>query len=161
MTAKLRDILVSLGIVSIGVFALFQVGEIENVQREAVGPELVPNVVSWLIVIFGVMMAIQSVLFPSRDKNSRPPMTRDGIIVNAILIGIGFFYFFLFLAFGYLVSTVIALAAVLYMFGTRRLSRLVPVSVMGGAVYYLVFIRLMGIYDPPGSIIDMAPLLSF
>jgi hypothetical protein len=161
MTAKRRGVLLSMGIVCLGVFALFQASAIENRHGEEIGPELVPTIVSWLIVIFGVLIAVQSILFPDTDKPSKPLVTRDGIILNAVIIGIGFLYFFLFLAFGYLVSTIIALGAVLYMFGTRQPLRVALISVIGGGVYYLVFIRLMGVYDPPGSIIDLSRLLAF
>lgn len=161
MTARRRDILLSMGIVCLGVFTLFQAGAIGNRHGEEIGPDLVPTIVSWLIVIFGVMMGLESVLFPSSEKTSKPLVTRDGIILNAIIIGIGFLYFILFLAVGYLVSTIIALGAILYMFGTRQPLRVALISVIGGGVYFLVFIRLMGVYDPPGSIIDLSALLAF
>ena len=161
MTAKRRGILLSMGTVCLGVFAVFQAGSIGNRHGEEIGPDLVPTIVSWLIVIFGVMIALESVLLPSGEKTSKPLVTRDGVILNATIIGIGFLYFLLFLAFGYLVSTIIALGAILYMFGTRQPLRVGLISVIGGGVYYLVFIRLMGVYDPPGSIIDMSRLLVF
>ena len=114
MTARLRDILISVGTVCIGVFGLFLAGAIENLHREEVGPELVPTIVSWLIVILGVMMALESVRSSSSEQTSKPLVTRDAIILNATIIGIGFLYFLLFLAVGYLVSTIIALGAILY-----------------------------------------------
>lgn len=161
MTTRLREILISLGTILIGVFALFQAAAIENLQREAVGPDLVPVIVAWLIVILGVIMGIQGLLFPGKERPSGPPVTRQGMMLNATIIGLGFLYLLLFVAVGYLVSTIAALAAILVLFGTRQPLPVAVMSVAGGGVYFLVFVRLMGIYDPPGSLIDLSRLLAF
>lgn len=76
----------------------------------------------------------------------------------AAIIAIGFAYIWLFSATGYLIATAIAMALLLVVFGTSSVGKVAVLTIGGTAAYYIIFIRLMGIYDPPGWLINLEVL---
>ena len=76
----------------------------------------------------------------------------------AAVIFIGFAYIWLFSATGYLIATAITMASLLVAFGTCNAGKVVVLTIVGTAAYYTIFIWLMGIYDPPGWLINLEML---
>ena len=74
------------------------------------------------------------------------------------LVVIGFAYIWLFSASGYMIATGITMAVLLVLFGTRNPAKVAIITISGTAVYYLIFIWLIGIYDPPGWLINLEML---
>ena len=60
--------------------------------------------------------------------------------------------------FGYLIATFASGVAVFRLFGNGWISCAVN-SAIGAAVIYLLFFKLLNLYDPPGTIIDIAGLI--
>ena len=51
-----------------------------------------------------------------------------------------------------------AMAPLLVVFNTRNAGKVAVLTIVGTAAYYIIFIRLMGIYDPPGWLINIEML---
>ena len=61
--------------------------------------------------------------------------------------------------FGYFLSTFLASLAIFALFRNGLKDVLIH-SVIGTVVFYFVFINLLNVYDPPGTLIDLSDLLN-
>ena len=85
-------------------------------------------------------------------------LSKPAVLRMAAIIVIGFAFIWLFSATGYLIATAIAIAPLLVVFGTRNAGKVAVLTIVGTAAYYIIFIRLMGIYNPPGWLINLEML---
>lgn len=161
VTVRQRDLLVSLAVVGLGLFFLSQTYLIENIGNDPVGPEFVPTVLSWLLIGLGLLSAVARIIMKEPDDATRLTVPLPALLWMGAITGFGLLYFLLFLATGYLLATVIALAVVLVAFGVRSPIQVSLQSVLGGLAYFIIFIRVMKVYDPPGSLIDISTFLIF
>lgn len=163
------DYLVSVAVTGLGIFFMIQANAIEFYQDEAlIGPRLVPMVIAGLIIGLGILeFAVTWMARNDKDDNGVPgnasesklfTLSQPAISRMAAIIMLGFAYIWLFGATGYLISTTLVLGALLAVFGNRSVGKLAVLTLVGAAVYYAVFIKLMGIHDPPGWLIDISSL---
>ena len=153
-------------VVGLGIFFLLQAHLIESYQEALIGPRLVPVYLAGMIIGLGILQF--AVAWMGRSGSTEPEdsllsedlpvMSRPAILRMAAIIAIGFAYMLLFEATGYLIATAIVLALLLFVFGTRKAVRLAVLTIGGAAVYYFLFIKLMGIHDPTGWLIDVEML---
>ena len=130
-------------------------------QSGLVGPRAVPRMVCGAMIALGLVLALGPVLRAGRPVAVDAAMEESGdegghVWRAAAVIALGLLYVPLLGAFGYLVSTALEAAAVLLLFGLRS-----PVRVVGGAVlvaclWYVAFVKLMGVFDPPGSVFSLS-----
>ena len=161
ITPRQKELLVSLVVIGMGVFFLWQARMIENFENDPVGPELVPTILSLLMIGLGGLSVVNGLIFSKPDGASRIKVSIPALLWIGAVTGFGIIYFFLFLAVGYLLATIVTLGVVLVVFGVRHPAQVLLISVLGGAAYYFIFIRLMRVYDPPGSLIDLSTFLTF
>ncbi len=168
MTQTRFDFIATFVVIATGVLFLVLAMQIETSGRRTaaealVGPPMVPIIISSGIIILGMLELL--VLFRAQRKTKAPdlPPSNDefapltwGLAARVFLTAaIGLMYVWLLSATGYLIATVCTLAALLMLFGTRSPVKILLISVIGAAVYYYFFIRLMGVYDPPGWLINL------
>ena len=149
--------------IGIGLFSLLQAQQAETNQEGLIGPALVPSVVRILLIILGFATGVRAILFNRYtlpDSQGKDLGLQTYLKLAAISL-LGFCYIWAFVAFGYLLSTCLLLLAVLFLFGTRNIPKLVLYGVCGSIVYYLVFVKVMKIYDPPGLLINIQSLHFF
>ena len=117
------------------------------------GPAVVPRAVSLLMI----GMALASLVWEWRaaqDADRPSKMTpRDLLFRAGPLIAMIAVYALLMVWFGYLAATILAGFAAFRLFGNGWRASALHAG-LAGVLFYLGFIRLMGIYDPPGRLID-------
>lgn len=156
-------------VIFVGLVFLFLARQIatpkfQTAAEALVGPAMVPTVIASLIIALGSLELIG--VLREKDPEGRPSEIADDdeekseltlhmiarIVATAI---IGFAYIWLLTATGYIISTAITLPTLLVLFGTSSIRKLAIMTIVGTAIYYFVFFRLMGLYDPAGWLINI------
>lgn len=162
------EFLSAAGVIGVGIFSLYLACSIESFQEETlIGPRLVPMTIAGLGICLGVLQfAIAGVSRVKKDEagdstfsgtgdGKRPALSKAAVLRMAAIIVIGFAYIWLFSATGYLIATATVMAVLLVVFGTRNVGKVAMLTIGGTAAYYLIFIWLMGVYNPPGWLINL------
>ncbi len=160
---KIEDLLGSIMFTAIGLFFLIQAQKVETNQADLIGPSLVPSIVSILLIILGISTGVRALFFIKKTEVSEQSKSHElqtYLKLTAVTL-LGFFYIWAFEAFGYMGSTFLVLVTVMYIFGIRKTTRLASFAAVGSVSYYLVFVKLMKIYDPPGSLVNLQSFLPF
>ncbi len=146
-------------VIALGFFCMFHAYSIESFQIVLIGPRPVPMTIAGMIIGFGVLQFF--VAWVTRVESGKvsdgksPALSNAAALRMAAIIVVGFAYIWLFSATGYLIATAITMASLLVVFGTRNAGKVAVLTIVGTAVYYTTFIWLMGIYDPPGWLINL------
>jgi len=158
-------------VVGFSIFYLYLAYSIQSYQQGIiVGPRLVPMVIAGLGIGLGVLQFI--IARVSRVKSGKatdpklcvvakslwPALSKTSVFRMAAVILTGFAFIGLFSAAGYLIATAIAIATLLVIFGNYNVGKVAVLTLGGTAAYYLIFIQLMGIYAPPGWLINLETL---
>jgi len=160
---KIENLLGSFMFIGIGLFFLVQAQKVETNQANLIGPSLVPSIISILLIVLGIITGVRALFFikgAEVSAQSKGHGLQTYLKLSAITL-LGFFYIWAFEAFGYLASTFLVSVIIMYIFGIRKITRLATYAVVGSISYYLVFVKLMKIYDPPGALINVQSLLPF
>ncbi len=160
----------SLFVMALGAFFLYQSVQTVSIEDDVIGPRLVPNFLSIMMIILGLLVGISALMYRSRTSSD---FARDSIhgdepeesfgfqdtefIPIAGIVVLGLIFLVLFNAFGYLVATFLSLMLMLFLFGNRSIKTVLTLSVIGALVYNYVFMGLMNLHNPPGSVIDFQP----
>jgi len=155
-------------VVGVGIIALYLAYTIETFEEEIlVGPRLVPMTIAVLGIALSVLQfTVTWVRHVKRDKASdstnsgvnngkQSAVSKTPVLRMAAIIILGFVYIWLFSATGYLIATAIIMASLLVLFGIRPAGKVAVLTIGGTAVFYIIFIRLMGIYSPPGWLVNL------
>ncbi len=137
--------------------------------EEIIDSRTVPLFVALMIMGLGVLISVLALANNANGANGELadgeiPLEDDfGFLDSDIMrvfevIGCGIVYIALFWAFGYFVATMVSLGLMLLAFGNRKIGTLILVPVIGTAVYQFIFMNLMGLHDPAGTLIDVRPL---
>lgn len=149
--------------IGIGLFFLIQAQKIETNQADLIGPSLVPSIVSILLIALGIVTGIRALIYNKGlevSTQSKSPGLQTYLKLAAITL-LGFFYIWAFEAFGYLGSTFLVSVTIMYIFGIRKITRLTIFAVIGSISYYIMFVKVMKIYDPPGTLINVQSFFPF
>jgi len=156
-------------LVLIGTAFLYLAAQIETTGYQTaaealVGPAMIPKVVAVLIIGFGALELLFEIFRQSQNTDASEnnhqddeaflPITWAVALRIAICVTIGLAYVWLLAATGYIISTATVLFALLVLFGTKSAPKLAALIVCGTSAYYFIFIRLMGLYDPTGWLIN-------
>ncbi len=157
------EIAVGIAVALIGVFFLVSAESIPADSSDAFGPRSLPQVISSLIIALGTMWAAISLSKARRTEvapNPRPN-TRNQFLLTRILplMALSILYGLFFQWFGYLVSTFLILVPVLVIYENRSLPRVLTVAAIATALYFMLFIKVMGIFDAGGSVVNFNDLL--
>lgn len=165
------EILSVVVVVGLGIFYLYLAYSIRSYEEGIlIGPRLAPMAIAGLGIGLGVLQFTIAWVrhvksgkagdptFYGTGKGKWPTLSKTAVLRMATVIIIGFAFIWLFSATGYLIATTIALAALLVVFGTRNAGKVAVLTIGGTAAYYIIFIRLMGIYAPPGWLINLETL---
>ena len=112
------------------------------------------------MVIIGSILAVKAMALARRqDEPFFRIQLSEAIRKTVIPLGaVSFAYAALFIAFGYVLSTVLVMAPALWIYGHRGWVKITAITVISTAIYYILFIRLMGVFDSPGLLIDLSDL---
>jgi hypothetical protein len=149
----------------IGGFFTYEALRIPAEEGELIGSRTVPLFLAVLIMALGVLASIVSIVEGGNgeDEEEIPAEDEYGFADSDVVrvfqvIGCGVVYIAMFWAFGYLLSTFVALLLMLLAFGNRRWRPLILMPLIGTVVYEFVFMGLMGLYDPAGALVDLSAL---
>ncbi len=123
---------------------------------DAIGPRGLPRAYATLLAALAVMLLVQSIRRPARSRaagggpdEALPAGGGRRASVLAMLV-IGVLYIIIAPWLGYLLSIAGTILATIYYQGGRLTRESVAVAVGGGVFFWLLFVVLMGIAQPPG-----------
>lgn len=155
------EFILGLVILAIGVFLFWSAEDIPISGQDDFGARSLPRAISAMIAILGVIWS--GIYFVKWQRSAKPVVTvvRSRFLLTRIipLMMSSFIYAYLFQWFGYLVSTFLTLIPVLYLYGNKSIPKLLLISAVTTVLYYLVFIKALGVFDAGGSVINFNQLL--
>ncbi|MEK9721919.1 MAG: tripartite tricarboxylate transporter TctB family protein [Rhodospirillaceae bacterium] len=160
------DLGVTVACLLIGGFFAYLSLLIEPETEQLIGSRTVPLFLSVMVMALGLLIAVFALAQGRNgdgDASEIPPEDEFGFADSDVVrvsqvIGSGIIFLIAFWAFGYFVSTIIALALMLLTFGNRNLRTLILMPLIGTTVYQFVFMGLMGLHDPEGALVDFRAL---
>ena len=162
MRRSLTDTLAAVVVASVGIVFLLLARQIRTPAHQTaaealVGPAMVPTIIAWLVIALGVAQLVFSLRGTATGGQDEGigDLSLVGVLRLVAIVVIGFAYVWLIGTVGYAIATAIVLVMLLALFGNRSVVQLVLVSLLGAAIYYFIFIRLMGVYLPAGRWINL------
>jgi len=125
------------------------------------GHRMVPLTTSLIVTVLSAVLLVRSYLGSNtagQSPDTQPLFLRDLITRTAPLLALTALYALFFVWFGYFVSSLLTFIAVLLVFGTTWRLALFH-GLVGTVLFYVMFIRVFGLYDPGGTILDLPTLL--
>lgn len=155
------EFILGLIILALGIFFFWSSMDIPISGEDEFGARSLPQAISMLIAIFG---AIWSAIYFFKWRRSVAPVAtdpRNQFMLSRILplMLSSFVYAYFFQWFGYLVSTFLILIPVLYLYSNKSIGKLLVTAAIATVIYYVIFIKAMGVFDEGGSIINFNQLL--
>ena len=160
-TSPRSEMIVGLIILTIGAFFLWSAEDIPVSGEDDFGARSLPRAISVLVVFFGVIWTGLHFFKWRQQSEPTQPNAQNKYLVSRIipLMLSSFIYAALFQWFGYLVSTFLILIPVLWIYGNTSIRKLLKISVIATSIYYIIFIKFMGVFDAGGSVINIYELL--
>jgi len=119
------------------------------------GPHGLPNILSIALGVTGALLVVRGLLAKPAPKAAdsgeatEPPA--HGRPLRAFgLLAIGFAYLFLVDKLGYAISISLLIATVAWYEGLKPGLKLAAISIGGGALFWLIFVRLLDVAQPSG-----------
>ena len=169
-TKAFANLVSSLILLVFEIWAYFQTLGFKVVKKAAVQPATFPQIMCLGMIVFTVILLIQSVLKLKKADPEDPMMEaanslnvikNKGVQAALLVIVLCIAYALLFEVLGYvLVSTLIA-AAIMWLIGKRDVKQIVLVSVLVPLLMWFVFYKLltvnipMGVLQPLRDLVDM------
>lgn len=155
------ELIVGITVMVIGLFFLWAAESIPISGEDEFGARSLPRAISILIAVFGALWAGIHFVKWRNTETSNEPNPQNQYLVSRImpLMASSFIYAALFQWFGYLVSTFLILIPVLWIYGNTNIRKLLTISAIATAIYYVVFIKLMKVFDAGGSVINFYDVL--
>ncbi|WP_180897394.1 hypothetical protein [Martelella soudanensis] len=85
---------------------------------------------------------------------AQPLVNRVPVLKLGFLIILSFAYVWAITLFQYVLPTLFAMSALLALFGSRGIVRLIVVPLVAICVYYFTFFILLGLFEPPGKLLS-------
>ena len=160
-TTPRSEFFLGLVVLSLGLFFFWSAQDIPVGGEDEFGARSLPQIVSALIAMFGAIWSgIYFIKWRTSIKPTESRSEKNLLLTKVIpLMILSFVYAFLFQWFGYLVSTFLILFPVLYLYGNRSPVRLLLISSIATTIYYLIFIKALGVFDSGGSVFNLNQLL--
>nr|WP_306266178.1 tripartite tricarboxylate transporter TctB family protein [Pararhizobium sp. IMCC3301] len=163
MDRKIDFITVLLALV-VGLVFLWQAWAIPVGASDSIGPRLVPLIIAMSAIgLAGVQLYFD---FHADGVAGTELAGDDHISIRSLFLQAGplilaaVLYGQMMVWFGYLVATFVAALLVFRLYANSLALTLVN-STAGSLIFYIAFIKGMGIYDPPGTILDISGFLTW
>jgi putative tricarboxylic transport membrane protein len=156
MSTRHRDLLIGSGTALLFTYILFVVipGQIQvpgNLPMAAMSPAFWPSVVAWLAIGLGLILAVKALLSIAaapEPAGSNPPTP---IWRSMLAIALMFAYYAAIKALGIVLASVLALAALAWLFGERRRGVLLLTALLLPIGLYYFFTKIASIPLPMGA----------
>ena len=169
-TKAFANLVASVILLAFEIWAYVQTLGFKVVKKAAVQPATFPQVMCVGMMIFTVILLIQSVISLTRmnpdDPNTRPAASinvfkNKGVQAGLFVIVLCILYVALFKTLGYVLASAIIAAIIMWLIGKRDIKQILLVSVLVPLLMWLVFYKMltvnipMGVLEPLKNLIDM------
>ena len=169
-TKAFANLVASVILLAFEIWAYVQTLGFKVVKKAAVQPATFPQVMCVGMMIFTVILLIQSVISLTRmnpdDPNTQPAASinvfkNKGVQAGLFVIVLCILYVALFKVLGYVLASAIIAAIIMWLIGKRNVVQILLVSVLVPLLMWLVFYKMltvnipMGVLEPLKNLIDM------
>ena len=141
---------------ALGIWAWFQTGKFQEVKGSYVQPSTFPRIMIVGLLIFAVLLVIQSLWKLSSMKDT-DPLAEPAKSINFIKdksVAAG-----LFQPLGYVLSSFLLSMVIMYLIGKRNWVQMVLVSILVPLVMWAIFYKLLAVNIPMGPISFLRTLI--
>lgn len=158
-TKAFSNLVVSLLLIALEVFAWVQTGNIKTAKNAAVQPSAFPRIMIIGMTVFTVILLVQSVIKllkmeetdPLAQKAPSMNFVKDkGVLAALFLIALCALYVWGFRTLGYVLVSMILSGIVMWLIGVRKPVQLVLIAVLVPLGMWLVFYKLLQVNIPMG-----------
>ena len=158
-TKAFSNLVVSLLLIALEVFAWVQTGNIKTAKNAAVQPSTFPRIMIIGMSVFTVILLVQSVIKllkmeetdPLAQKAPSMNFVKDkGVLAALFLIALCALYVWGFRTLGYVLVSMILSGIVMWLIGVRKPVQLVLIAILVPLGMWLVFYKLLQVNIPMG-----------
>ena len=158
-TKAFSNLVVSLLLIALEVFAWVQTGNIKTAKNAAVQPSTFPRIMIIGMTVFTVILLVQSVIKllkmeqtdPLAQKAPSMNFVKDkGVLAALFLIALCALYVWGFRTLGYVLVSMILSGIVMWLIGVRKPVQLVLIAVLVPLGMWRVFYKLLQVNIPMG-----------
>ena len=169
-TKAFANLVASILLLFFEIWAYIQTLDFKVVKKAAVQPASFPQVMCLGMMLFTVVLLIQSTLKLIRMKEDDPlaepaasiDFVKDkGVLAGVFVIALCIAYVALFEVLGYVLASALVAGAIMWLIGKRDIRQILLVSVLVPLAMWLIFYKLltvnipMGVLQPLRDLIDM------
>ena len=169
-TKAFANLVASVILLAFEIWAYVQTLGFKVVKKAAVQPASFPQVMCLGMMLFTVVLLIQSILKLIRMKEDDPlaepaasiDFVKDkGVLAGVFVIALCIAYVALFEVLGYVLASALVAGAIMWLIGKRDIRQILLVSVLVPLAMWLIFYKLltvnipMGVLQPLRDLIDM------
>ena len=120
-----------------------------------IGPRGLPTVLSLLLAILALTLGGRALLAPNVLVEAGGEKEREASVLRAFgLLGLGALYIPVAYVFGYVVAIIFLIAMVAIYEGTKPSLRVIVVAGGGAGIFWILFVKLLGIPQPEGVLLS-------
>jgi len=153
-TAMNKDLLSGLVLLLIAALYHRATGAIaDSTLSDEVGATGLPRVLAYTLAGLGLLLVVRSLLVARRAGYTADPESQDARLPRAVgFLLFGAAYVAVLPLLGYLVSVALLIAAVTLFERAERPWAVPIVAIGGAALYWAIFVKLLGVHQPVGSV---------
>ena len=161
-TMAFANLIASLIFLGIGIYAWIQTGSFRIVKNSYVQPATFPQVMIVGMLIFTLVLLVQSVIALAGNMKPEDPMAAQappinpvkdrGVLAALAVIGLNIVYVVLFKSLGYVLLSALVSLIIMYMIGKRNWLQMILVSFLVPLGMFLVFYKVLTVNIPMGPL---------
>lgn len=168
-TQAFANLVISIIFIVFGAWALMQTYGFQEVKNTYVQPALFPQIMTVGLLIFSIILFVQSVIKLTTMKETDPLAEKaatidpreKGVLAALAVIVLCVFFVAAFKALSYVLASAVISAAIMVLIGKRNWLQIVLVSILVPLVMWLIFYKVltvnipMGVLQPLRDLVDM------
>lgn len=174
-TVAFSNLIGSLIFLAIGVWAWFQMANLQEVKDTYAQPSAFPQAMIAGLLIFSVILLVQSILalmsmdpekerkeggHPLAEKTASINVVKDkGVQAALLVIALCVGFVLLFKPLGYVLTAALISAVIMYLIGKRNIVQMVLVSVLVPLGMWLIFYKVLSVNIPLGPLSFLRTLM--
>jgi hypothetical protein len=160
-TLAFANLIGSILFLALGIWAWFQAGGFQEVKGSYVQPSTFPKIMIVGLMIFSVILLIQSLWKLNRMKESDPLavpaesinfIKEKSVAAGLLVIVLCVLFVALFQPLGYVLSSFLLSMVIMYLIGKRNWVQMVLVSLVVPLVMWAIFYKLLAVNIPMGPL---------
>lgn len=158
-TKAFSNLIISLLLVALEIFAWVQTGKIKVVKKAAVQPSTFPRIMIIGMAVFTVVLLIQSILKLIRMSEKDPLAQKaeslnflkdKGVLAALFVIVLCALYVWGFRTLGYVFVSMLLSGIIMWLIGVRKPVQLVSIAILVPLGMWLVFYKMLQVNIPMG-----------